>query len=114
MGVPDTGIAGVSHEVETLTHFPFRKTESTGLPDLLPLMQTTISPSDGQTIALRCSKVIRGANIPFVEDFTSSMAETSGNEPSVLMATCENNKQLLSNSIPKRKCNLFMANNFLR
>jgi hypothetical protein len=38
-------------------------------------------------IASRLAEDIRGTRIPLFADFTSSMAELSGNEPLVLMAT---------------------------
>jgi hypothetical protein len=49
--------------------------------------QKTINPFAGLMIALRSANVIRGASIPMVVDFTSSIAELSGALPSLFTAT---------------------------
>jgi hypothetical protein len=61
--------------------------EKHAVPVELQFVQIPANPSAGLVMAFRCPKVIRGSNAAFVIDFTSGMAELSGVEASVLMAT---------------------------
>ena len=51
------------------------------------LVQITINPSSGETMASRCACVIRGGRKPELVDFTSSMADGLGTLLSELMLT---------------------------
>ncbi len=63
----------------------------------------------GDETAVRWAVVILGTSIPVVVDFTSSIAEGSGVEPSVLMATCEKELIVKSNKkLSKNGSTLFL------
>jgi hypothetical protein len=56
--------------------------------NLLVVVLYKISPLAGEGIELRCAVVKRGGKNPIILLFTSSMAELSGEDPSVLIAVC--------------------------
>jgi hypothetical protein len=86
--IPSAGEAGSVQLPVMFSHWPARNMEKQAVPSTLQFVQIIARPSAGLAIALRSEKVILGGNMPFVVDFTSSIAELSGSLLSELMATC--------------------------
>jgi hypothetical protein len=79
--LPATGAAGGTQ----LPHTSNQLTALKKLKQFVVVLKIT-SPLAGFMIALRSASVIRGISIPFVLLATSSIAETSGGFPVVLIA----------------------------
>ena len=84
--VPLTGGVGLRHVILNLFQVLFIKRAIE--PDAEPqLVQKTINPDSGLTMAYICAEVILGTSTPFVVELTSSAALPPGGELLVFMAT---------------------------